>query len=413
MIRLIIMVAYFISLYLVIFWLLTLYEKGIKLKPRKLKRFPFVTICIPAYNEEKNIIETLRSVLNLDYPKDKIEIIVVNDGSKDNTKNVVKKLIKQNKNRNIILINQENKGKGAAMNNALKRAKGEFFIPLDADSIVNKEALQLLLPHFYNKNVAAVLPIVEVQHKSSIMRQIQHCEYLINFYYKRVMSSLNCIHVTPGPFSVYRKKVLVDLGGFDENNLVEDLEIAVRIQKANFEIVQTLETSILTKAPKTFLEFYKQRNRWYKGSLLNVFKYRKLVFNRTYGDFGVLQMPMVFISAFVSITLFLILVFWKLLNPLITKLYDLSHIQFDFIPLVTKGIKNYTILNLNFGPMFYGFVILFLGSIFLVLAHHRAGEKIRHNKKPIFFYIILYPIMIGLVWAGVISDLIRGKIQKW
>ena len=413
MIRLIIMVAYFISLYLVIFWLLTLYEKGIKLKPRKLKRFPFVTICIPAYNEEKNITETLQSVLNLDYPKDKIEIIVVNDGSKDNTKNVVKKLIKQNKNRNIILINQENKGKGAAMNNALKRAKGEFFIPLDADSIVNKEALQLLLPHFYNKNVAAVLPIVEVQHKSSIMRQIQHCEYLINFYYKRVMSSLNCIHVTPGPFSVYRKKVLVDLGGFDENNLVEDLEIAVRIQKANFEIVQTLETSILTKAPKTFLEFYKQRNRWYKGSLLNVFKYRKLVFNRTYGDFGVLQMPMVFISAFVSITLFLILVFWKILKPLITKIYDLSHIQFDFIPLVTKGIKNYTILNLNFGPMFYGFVILFLGSIFLVLAHHRAGEKIRHNKKPIFFYIILYPIMIGLVWAGVIFDLIRGKIQKW
>ena len=413
MIRLIIMVAYFISLYLVIFWLLTLYEKGIKLKPRKLKKFPFVTICIPAYNEEKNITETIHSVLNLDYPKDKIEIIVVNDGSKDNTKNVVKKLIKQNKNRNIILINQENKGKGAAMNNALRRAKGEFFIPLDSDSIVNKEALQLLLPHFYRKNIAAVLPIIEVQHKSSIMRQIQHCEYLINFYYKRVMSSLNCIHVTPGPFSVYRKKVLVDLGGFDENNLVEDLEIAVRIQKANFEIVQTLETSILTKAPGTFLEFYKQRNRWYKGSLLNVFKYRKLIFNRTYGDFGVLQMPMVFISAFVSITLFLILVFWKILKPLITKIYDLSHIQFDFVPLFTKGVKNYTILNLNFGPMFYGFVILFLGSIFLVLAHHRAGEKIRHNKKPIFFYIILYPIMLGLIWTGVIFDLIRGKIQKW
>ena len=124
-------------------------------------------------------------------------------------------------------------------------------------------------------------------------------------------------------------------------------------------------------------------------------------------------MPMVFISAFVSITLFLIVVFWKLLDPLITKIYDLSHIQFDFIPLFIKGIKNYTILNLNFAPMFYGLVILFLGLIFLVLAHHKAGERVRYNKKPIFFYIILYPFMIGVIWTGVIFDLIRGKIQKW
>ena len=413
MIKLIILIAYFISLYLVIFWLLTLYEKGIRLPPRKLKKFPFVTVCVPAYNEESNIKETIQSVIDLDYPKNKIEILVVNDGSKDGTKKVVEKLIRETKNKNIILINQKNQGKGAAMNNALRMAKGEFFVPLDADSIVQKEALKVLLPYFYKKNIAAVLPIIEIQHKSTLMRQIQHCEYLINFYYKRVMSRLNCVHVTPGPFSVYRKEVLVGLGGFDEKNLVEDLEIAIRIQKANFEITQTLETSILTKAPGTFLDFYKQRNRWYKGSLINIFKYRQLIFNRSYGDFGVLQMPMVFISAFISITLFLIVVFWKLLRPLINKIYDLSHIQFDFIPLFTKGVKNYTILNLNFGPMFYGLVILFLGLIFLVLAHHKAGERVRHNKKPIFFYIILYPFMIGVIWVGVIFDLIRGKIQKW
>ncbi|TKJ17363.1 hypothetical protein CEE44_02405 [Candidatus Woesearchaeota archaeon B3_Woes] len=413
MIKAIILIAYFISLYLVIFWLLTLYEKGIRLAPRKLKKFPFVTICVPAYNEESNIKETIQSVIDLDYPREKIEIIVVNDGSKDNTKKVVEKLIKENKNRNITLINQKNQGKGVAMNNALRRAKGEFFVPLDADSIVKKEALQVLLPHFYKKNIAAVLPVIEVQHKSTLVRQIQHCEYLINFYYKRVMSRLNCVHVTPGPFSVYRKDVLVGLGGFDEKNLVEDLEIAIRIQKANFEIIQTLETSILTKAPGTFLEFYKQRNRWYKGSLINIFKYRRLIFNRSYGDFGVLQMPMVFISAFISVTLFLIVVFWKLLKPLIDKIYDLSHINFDFIPLFTKGVKDYTILNLNFTPMFYGLVILFLGLIFLVLAHHKAGERVRHNKKPIFFYIILYPFMIGVIWIGVIFDLIRGKIQRW
>ena len=153
MIKTIILVAYFISLYLVIFWLLTLYEKGIRLAPRKLKKFPFVTICVPAYNEESNIKETIQSVIDLDYPRNKIEIIVVNDGSKDNTKKVVEKLIRENKDTNITLINQKNQGKGAAMNNAIRRAKGEFFVPLDADSIVQKEALKVLLPHFYKKNI--------------------------------------------------------------------------------------------------------------------------------------------------------------------------------------------------------------------------------------------------------------------
>jgi len=413
MIRLIIFVAYFISLYLIIFWLLVLIEKGIKPVPKKLKKFPSVSVCVPAYNEEKTIIETLKSIVGLDYPKEKVEIIVVNDGSKDHTQEVVENFIKENDKSNIFLINQLNKGKGAAMNHALRKAKGEFFIPLDADSIVDKEALKILLPHFYTENVASVLPMIRVQHKSTIMRKIQHCEYLINFFYKRIMSHLNCVHVTPGPFSIYRRKIITDLGGFDESSLVEDLEMAVKIQKANYEIVQILETSILTKAPGNFLQFYRQRNRWYKGSLLTVFNYRKMIFNKSYGDFGVLQLPMVFVSAFISITLFLVLVLWKLLKPLMNKIYDLSYIKFDVAPLVTKTIKNYTLLNLNFVPMFYGITIFILAIVFLVLAHHYSGEDLKTNKNSILFYIFVYPFLIGIVWTGVIFDLIRGKIQKW
>jgi cellulose synthase/poly-beta-1,6-N-acetylglucosamine synthase-like glycosyltransferase len=413
MIKIIILIAYFISLYLVIFWLLILLEKGVKPKPKKLTRFPLVTVCIPAYNEQGRIAETIDSVMGLDYPKDKLELIIVNDGSKDNTQKEIEMTVKEYPGRDITVIYQKNKGKGAAMNNALKRAKGEFFIPLDADSVVGPEALRVLLPHFYTKNVASVLPMIRIQHKSTLMRQIQHCEYLINFFYKRIMSHINCVHVTPGPFAVYRKEVIQKLGGFDEKALVEDLEIAVRIQKANYEIVQILETSILTKAPGNFIQFYKQRNRWYKGSLLTVFNYRKMLFNKNYGDFGLLQLPMVFISAFVSITLFLILVFYRILNPLIHRLYDWSKVSFDLKPLITSGWRNYTILNLNFVPMFYGIAILVLAAIFLILSHHHAGERLRHNKKPIIFYMLIYPIMIGIIWLGVLIDLIRGKIQKW
>ncbi len=413
MIKTIILIAYFVSLYLVIFWLLLLIERGVRSIPKKLKKLPLVSICIPAYNEGDNIVETIESVVDLDYPKEKLEIFVVNDGSTDNTREAVEKLLKEPKYRNVILLNQKNKGKGAAMNKALRKAKGEFFVPLDADSVVSKDALKILLSHFYTENVAAVLPIIRIQHKSSIMRKIQHCEYLINFFYKRLMSHINCVHVTPGPFSVYRKDVILKLRGFDENNLVEDLEMAIKIQKANFEIVQILDTSIFTKAPANFIQFYKQRNRWYKGSIINIYNYRKMVFNKSYGDFGILQLPMVFVAASVSIILFFILVFWKLLKPVINKLYDWSHIEFDIMPLITKGIKNYTFLNLNYVPLFYGLTILVLAIVFLVLAHHHSGEKLRHNKKSIFFYILVYPIMIGVIWTGVIFDLMRGKIQKW
>ncbi len=407
------MIAYFISLYLLIFWMLVLIEKGVKYKVRKLKTFPTISICIPAYNEGKNIKETIKSVVGLDYPKEKIEIFVVNDGSKDNTQKEAEKAIKQYSDRNIILLNQKNKGKGAAMNSALKIATGEYFVCLDADSIVDKKALKIMLPHFYHKNIVSVLPVLKVQHKSNLIRKIQYCEYLVNFFYKRIMSRLNCVHVTPGPFAIYRREIIQKIGGFDENNLVEDLEMAFRLQKANFEIVQLLNPNILTKAPKNYLQFYRQRNRWYKGSLLNVFKYRKLVFNKAYGDFGMLQLPMIFISAFTSITLFIILIFWQVLKPLMQKAYDLSYVKFDVIPLVSKGIKNYSFLNLNYVPIFYGILILVLGIIFLILAHHHTGEKIRYNKKSILFYLLLYPFMIAIVWFGVLFDLIRGKIQKW
>jgi len=129
-IRILIWFAYLIALYFVIFWLLVLFEGKRREKPKKLKKFPLVTITIPAYNEEKRIKATLTSILKLKYPRKKLEFIVVNDGSKDKTKEIAEKIIQKNKSFNIKLINQENRGKGAALNAALKQAKGKFFICL-------------------------------------------------------------------------------------------------------------------------------------------------------------------------------------------------------------------------------------------------------------------------------------------
>lgn len=413
-VKIIILVAYFISLFFILFWLLVFLDKGIEERKKVLKKFPFVSICIPAYNEEKNIAETLNSVLKLDYPKDKIEIIIVNDGSTDNTAKIVKQVIKNNKDENIKLLTQKNKGKAAAMNYGLKTAKGDFFVSLDADSTVSEDALKTILPHF-ETDMSAVLPLITVQKKKTIMQKLQYCEYLINFFYKRLMSNLDCIHVTPGPFSVYRKEVIKKLGGFDENNLVEDLEMALRLQKRNYKIKQILMTHIETKAPENFAGFYKQRNRWYKGSILNLVdkKYRGMLLNPKYGDLGLFQLPMIFISAILSITIFIIFIWLTILKPLLQKIYSLSFIKFDFVPLLKKSVSEINVIDFNLMPLFYGIVIFLLAFTFVLFAFKHTRKSLKQNFKSLLVYFLVYPTIIGIIWIGVALDILRRKIQKW
>jgi cellulose synthase/poly-beta-1,6-N-acetylglucosamine synthase-like glycosyltransferase len=414
-VRIIILIAYLISLFFIIFWLLVFLDRGANDKRKVLKRFPSVSICIPAYNEEKNIEETLNSVLQLDYPKDKIEIIVVNDGSTDNTANIVKNIIKNDREGRIRLLNQKNRGKAAAMNHGLSIAIGEFFVSLDADSTVSQDALKKLLPCFESKNTAAVLPLIDVRKRRTILQKLQYCEYIINFFYKRLMSNLNCVHVTPGPFSVYRKKIIEKVGGFDERNLVEDMEMALRLQKRNYRIKQLLITDIETKAPSTFAGFYKQRNRWYKGSLINLTseKYRGMLLNPRYGDLGLFQLPMIFVSAALSIILFIIIIWTVILKPLMQRIYNLSFIQFDFMPLFRKSVSGMRIVDINLAPLFYGIVIAVVAVTFMLLAFKHTRKSVKQNFKSLLIYFLIYPTLIGVIWIGIMLDLLRGKIQKW
>jgi len=141
----------------------------------KLKKYPFVSVLVPAFNEGEVVKETILSVLNLDYPEDNLEVIVINDGSTDNTRKVVEEVVNDHKYRNIILINQENQGKAASLNNALKIAKGEFFSCLDADSFVDKFTLKKMLALYEDNDsdLAIVTPALKVARPSSIIQKFQ------------------------------------------------------------------------------------------------------------------------------------------------------------------------------------------------------------------------------------------------
>lgn len=407
-------IVYFILLYMVIFWILVFLEKGVVDEDLKLVDFPFVTVAIPAYQEEDCIKGTLESVLKLDYPREKLEVIVVNDGSTDNTKDIVEGMIKENRGFDIKLVNQSNKGKGAAQNTALSLAGGEFFVTFDSDSFVSRDALKKILPYFSDKRVAAVMPLMKVKDPKTFLQKIQWCEYLINLFYKRLMSMLDCIHVAPGPFSVYRKEVIKSLGGFDEKNITEDLEMALKLQKNNYKMVQILNTEVYSIAPKDFKGFYNQRNRWYKGTFLNALKYRKLAFNRDYGDFGLIQMPRILLESFLVLSVVFLTLYTTVLRPLYHRVYNLSFVNYNVTPFIRNSLENFSLLDLNFINIFFGLTVMVLAAYLIILAHKHTNEPInRYGFVGIVSYLLLYSVLAFIVLVGVAFDLIRGNIQRW
>ena len=413
--KIVLWIVYILSLYFAVFWFLVFLDSDQKERKKPLKRHPLVSVLIPAFNEGSRIKKTIQSVLKLDYPKDKVEVIVVNDGSTDNTKQVVEGVIADNNDRKIRLVNKKNAGKGAALNDGLRISKGEFFICLDADSHVRKDALKKMLPHFDEDDVAAVLPVLKVRKPKNLLQKMQWFEYIINMFYKELMGKLNCIHVAPGPFSVYRKSILVKLGGFDEDgNLTEDLEIALRLQKHHYKIIQLLDTEVYTAAPETLKALYKQRNRWYKGAVHNAINYRKLLFNKKYGDFGLIQMPTILIAGIIAITMILSIAYYTI-TPYLRNMNKLRIIDFDFMTLIRNFNLNFHFLELNYMLIVIASVMLFVSILILKKSHISTKERVfKYGAYPLLLYIFFYFFVLGPMWVGIAFDiLLRKKKQKW
>jgi len=405
--------AYLLSLYFAIFWFLVLLDREKKTKARRLRKFPTVTILVPAYNEEKNIESTLNSLAELDYPKKKLEVIVVNDGSTDNTRHVVKNFSESHKDCNIRLISKKNAGKGAALNDGLKAAQGEYFVCMDADSRATKDALKILLRHFTDEKIAAVLPLMKVDRPKNLWQKMQWLEYLVNMFYKRLMSRLNCVHVAPGPFSVYRTGILRKIGGFDEDNLTEDLEISLRLQSRDYRIVQLLEAEVFTLAPKTFKELYKQRTRWYKGSVINALRYRHMFFNRKYGDFGFIQMPTIIISGFIAVILFSSLAYYGL-KPYVKGIYNSFLIDFDFYTLIKTFQYDFNILDINYTTILVAVIMLAISIIILKKSHTETKERLKkHGLISLASYLFFYFLVMGFIWVGITLNFLFRREHKW
>lgn len=405
--------VYFFSLYVSVFLLITFFES--RAPPKRLDALPTVSVVVPAYNEEESIGKTIESLMKLDYPKDMLEIIVVNDGSKDNTGKIVEGFLHKNNPFKMLLLNQKNSGKGVALNNGIAHSNSEFVACLDADSMVRSDTLKEMIRYFYDPSIAAVSPLMKVYQPKTMLQKLQALEYLLYGFLKCVFSSMNSIHVTSGPFSIYRKSTLQKLGGFDEKTIVEDQEICYRIQRNHFKILQSTAGEVLTIAPKNISELYNQRCRWFKGSAMTIYQYRDMLFNKKYGDFGMFQLPtlvMGLILPFVTVTLF----FKYFVSPIITSISNLFLLNFKiYLPKYTLIEIQSVLLTYDYSKIFIIAIVFAVGLFWIMKGHKNASEKISiYQIIPLFLYFIVYYIILSFIWVGSMFELlVLKRVKRW
>ena len=288
----------FISVYVQIFFLLTFFEKRrhIKWSPKNitLSRYPTVTIAVPCYNESETIKKTIASLLALDYPKDKVTIFIVDDGSTDDTWEIIKGFENGN---NIKVFHKENGGKHTAVNYALEKSTGEFFGCLDADSFVDDQCLKRIMRYFENdpRNMA-IIPSVLSYDPKNMIQKAQKVEYDMGVYIKKMLGLIGGIQVTPGPLSTFRRKVFDDLGPYRKAHNTEDQEIALRMQEHGYKIDYCPDAYVYTNTPNTVMKLYRQRLRWIYGFIKNLVDYRHLLFRKKYGTVALFTLPTGIIS---------------------------------------------------------------------------------------------------------------------
>ena len=397
-------IAVYFGLFTGIFFLFTFFENMDGLKERKPKRFPKVSIIVPAYNEEDTLKGTVYSLLNLDYPKDKLEIVVVDDGSKDKTLEIARQFEKKG----VMVFTKINQGgKGYALNFGLTKCSGEFVGCLDADSFVQTNALKKMIGYFDDERVMAVTPSIKVWKDNNILQKIQRVEYLMGVFLRKSFSYLDSIHVTPGPFTIYRKKFFDNYGGYDSGNLTEDIEVALRIQRQGFRIENCMDANVYTVGPRTLKTLQRQRNRWYVGFLENVVNYRDL-FGLKHGNLGLLILPGAFISVALSITLFSYTIIRGIFNS-IDWFFNLSSVGFDFYPLLVRNSLDNTLIDFN--PLrLLAVFSLFLGLAMVLISKKYSKEDCKVGFSY-FVYIIVYWLLFAFWWIVAINiKLFKRKI---
>ena len=289
--------------------------------------FPFVSIIVPVYNEEKVVTESIKSLLDLNYSN--YEIIIVNDGSTDNTKNVTEALVGYQKGRlsdiKVSLINKPNGGKAQALNAGIKYSKAEIVLCMDGDSQLAPDSIKVAVRHFSNPEIGAVAGNVKVINRGKLLTDLQALEYIEGLNMARsAQSFVNLVNIIPGPIGLFRKKAIEEAGFYSSDTFAEDADLTLKILANGWKIYYEPNSISYTEAPEKLQELLKQRYRWTRGIIQSIRKHKKLMINPTI-NFG---------DTFIMWTMVYEALIWPVMNIAANVFFIVAAIFFGFTSLI-------------------------------------------------------------------------------
>ncbi|MDE1919457.1 MAG: glycosyltransferase family 2 protein [Patescibacteria group bacterium] len=368
---------------------------------------PSVAVIVPCWNEAATLGATCESLLALRYPKDKLEIFLVDDGSTDETAAAMARFAEHPQ---VRIIRKENGGKHTALNAAINATSAELVGCLDADSFVEPDALNHIVACFTDPHVAAATAAMSVHRPGNFLQHMQNAEYIFGITLRHSFASVNGLYVTPGPFSFYRRDVIEKLGGFRYGHQTEDMEMALRIQHAGYKIENAPRARVYTQAPETLSKLVKQRTRWTSGFLRNILgEYRGLVASRNHGALGMLVLPAALISIASGILLF---------SLTLVNLGQNALAAIDVrvgIPLSYSMLPHVALDWFYFPANVYA--LLGIATLAASVSLIAIGKRISRTPGNIAFdivpYLILYVFVVPLWLITATSDVARGKRRGW
>lgn len=403
-------VIIFFGLYIQVFFLLNFLGWG-RNEAEEVENFevddaklPTVSVIVPCYNEEEGVCRTVESLLATGYPK--LQILVIDDGSKDKTWSIVQKY---KTNPCVALYTKQNGGKYTALNYGLERTNADIVGCLDADSTIHPGSLMASVKTFLmDQEAMAVVPAMTVENPKSLVQIIQKVEFESFLYMKKVFGVLRSLFVAPGPLTLFRKEVFEKLGPYRHGYLGEDLEIAVRMQFNHMKLVYADYSHVYTKGMPTLKTLLKQRVRWIYSFVNNMYDYRAMIFNPRYGHLGLFVLPVTIVG----------LVLGLVAVPLIV--YGLIGTFYTYIQPLFLG-ANPSVLVPQFDAFYFTTGALpILGIITLIFAFAAIiiGRALNHERKqwlisPDMLAFLAYPFVSAWWTYKTVWKIIRSQQVTW
>lgn len=358
---------------------------------------PAVSVIIPAYNEERVIVSSVRRVLASDYPG--LEVIVVDDGSKDRTSALVSEAFADDP--HVTLMTLVNGGKAAALNRALAQASGEVVIALDADTQFEPETIARLTRWFADPAIGAVAGDARVGNRVNLVTRWQAIEYITaQNLERRALAGFDAMTVVPGAVGAWRRAALESVGGYPENTLAEDQDLTIAIQRAGWRVSYDPRAVAWTEAPETFRALAKQRYRWAFGTLQCLWKHRRVMVSGKPAGLAHVGLPQAWL--------------FQIAFAAISPLIDLALIVSIIGTIMRVSQHGWAQTSGDVGKM--GIYWLSFTTIDVIcgwIAYRLDGRKVRYPAFLLVAQRLVYRQIMYWVVLRAISSAIGGWVVGW